>query len=235
VQFIRRDPEAPSLSLEGSFGNERTPDFSAWGGTRVGAWTLDASSDLFYTGGYILVPRSQRGGIDTPANSEHGTLDLGIGHQLGNHGLFFARTNLFEESRHNGTPLQTNDTSILEPMLGIDTPLGTNSSITARVFGDVQNYHQSFSAISADRSQEFLTNLQHVPAQEQLALDVALERPQDRVLAAGKLGGDAVIELQLSTQRPAPPARAGCRHRTREEDSCPASDVPRRRGRRRAR
>ena len=171
VQFIRRDPEAPSLSLEGSFGNERTPDFSAWGGTRVGAWTLDASSDLFYTGGYILVPRSQRGGIDTPANSEHGTLDLGIGHQLGNHGLFFARTNLFEESRHNGTPLQTNDTSILEPMLGIDTPLGTNSSITARVFGDVQNYHQSFSAISADRSQEFLTNLQHVPAQE-LGADV---------------------------------------------------------------
>jgi outer membrane receptor protein involved in Fe transport len=166
VQFIHREPAAPAVSLEASFGNERTPDFSGWAGTKVGAWTLDASSDLFYTGGYILVPHPQRGVVDTPANSEHGTLDLGIGHQLGSRGLVFARTNLFEESRHNGSALQNNDTSILEPVLGINSSLGTNSSITARVFGDVQNYHQSFSAISADRRQEFLTDLQHVPAQE---------------------------------------------------------------------
>ena len=165
VQFLERQPEAPALSLEGSFGNERTPDFSGWAGTKVAAWTADVSSDLFYTGGYILVPHSQRGVVDTPANSEHGTLNLGIGHQLGNRGLIFARTNLFEESRHNGTLLQSNDTSILEPVLGIDTPLH-DGSVSVRLFGDVQNYHQSFSAVSASRSQEFLTDLQHVPAQE---------------------------------------------------------------------
>lgn len=175
VELIQRQAEAPGLSLEGSFGNERTPDFSGWAGTKVGTWTAEVSSDLFYTGGYVLVPNSQRGAVDTPANSEHGTLNLGIGHQLGNRGLIFARTNLFEDSRHNGTPLQVNDTSILEPVLGIDSPLGTNGSINARVFGDVQNYHQSFSAISASRNQEFLTDLQHVPAQE-LGADVQATR-----------------------------------------------------------
>src|SRR5579864_2866663 len=39
VQFMTRQPEErPAFTLETSYGNERTPDLSAWTGARVGQW-----------------------------------------------------------------------------------------------------------------------------------------------------------------------------------------------------
>jgi outer membrane receptor protein involved in Fe transport len=73
---------------------------------------------------------------------------------------------LFDESRNNGTPVQTNDTRIGEGAIGIDRQVGTNDSLTGRVYGDVQSYNQRFSSVAANRATESLTNIQHVPAQE---------------------------------------------------------------------
>ena len=42
---------------------------------------------------------------------------------------------------------------------------------------------------------------EHVAAQEDVAVQVALERPQDRVLAARQLGGDGVVELELLSRQ----------------------------------
>src|SRR5579864_8598039 len=83
VQFITRQPERPAFALETSYGNERTPDLSFWTGTRAGKWDLSLASEMFRTDGYIVVPTYQRGSVDTPANSEDATVDLTVGHQLG--------------------------------------------------------------------------------------------------------------------------------------------------------
>ena len=77
---------------------------------------------MFRTDGFILVPSSQRGAVDTPANSENATVDLNIGHRLGANGRIFGRGNFFTESRHNGTQIQTNDTRLGEGALGLDKP-----------------------------------------------------------------------------------------------------------------
>jgi outer membrane receptor protein involved in Fe transport len=167
VQFITREAhDGPALSVETSYGNEQTPDLSLWTGTTVGKWDLQGSTDLFHTDGYILVPKDDRGIVDVPANSEHAAVDFSVGHQLGTNGRFFVRGNFYDESRENGTPVQTNDTRIGEGAVGVDKQLGTNDSITARVYGDVQGYNQSFSSIASTRATEALTDLQHVPAQE---------------------------------------------------------------------
>src|SRR5882724_6576923 len=73
IQFMPRETETPSFSLETSYGNEQTPDLSFWGGSRIGAWDAAISTDLMRTDGYILVPTANRGSVDTPANTEHGT------------------------------------------------------------------------------------------------------------------------------------------------------------------
>ena len=166
IQFMTRQPQEPDLALEVSYGSENTPDFSLWTGTRAGRWDVALASELFHTDGYVLVPESIRGPVDTPANSEDAVLDFTTGYRLGEHGRIFGRGSYFTEARHNGTPIQTNDTQIGNGAIGLDTPLGTAGSISARLYGSAQSYDQDFSAIAANRMSESLTDEQHVPAQE---------------------------------------------------------------------
>jgi outer membrane receptor protein involved in Fe transport len=165
VQFFTRQPQAPALNLEMSYGNERTPDLSLWTGTRLGKWDLAAATGLFRTDGYILVPASLRGTVDTAANSENATVEVNVGQQLGQQGRVFARGSYLTEYRHNGTPIQTNDTELAEGAVGVDKQFTRDDSFSARLYGLVQAYNQSFSAVAANRNSETLTVLQHVPEQ----------------------------------------------------------------------
>ncbi len=165
VQFLMRQPEAPAFSLETSYGNENTPDLSAWTGSRIGPWDYSLATEMFRTDGFILVPDSVRGSIDTAANSKDATVYAQLGHRLGNNGRIFARGNFYTEARNNGTRIQTNDTRIGEGALGVDKPFGSRDSLTARLYTDVESYNQTFSSIAPDRNSERLTDLQHVPEQ----------------------------------------------------------------------
>ena len=165
VQFITRQPEYPAFSLETSYGSEQTPDLSAWTGTRVGKWDVSAGSEMFRTDGFVLVPTWQRGTVDTPANSEDASVELNIGHELGAKGRVFGRGTFYTEFRHNGTPIQTNDTRFGQGALGLDQPFGSQDSLALRAYAQVQSYNQSFSSVAANRNSESLTDLQHVPEQ----------------------------------------------------------------------
>ncbi len=165
VQFLTRQAEHPSFSLETSYGNERTPDLSFWTGTRAGKWDLSLASEMFRTDGYIVVPTWQRGSVDTPANSEDASVELTVGHQLGEKGRIFARGSFYTEFRNNGTPIQTNDTRMGEGAVGLDQQFGGRDSFTFRAYGQVQGYDQRFSSVATDRNSESLTDIQHVPEQ----------------------------------------------------------------------
>ena len=164
VQCITLQPSSPAFALETSNGNQRTPDLSFWTGTRAGKWDLALASELFRTDGYILVPTWQRGTVDTAANSKDASVELNVGHQVGD-GRIFARGNFYTEFRHNGTPIQTNDTRMAEGALGLDQQFGSNNSLMLRAYGQVQSYDQRFSSVAADRNTEALTDLQYVPEQ----------------------------------------------------------------------
>jgi outer membrane receptor protein involved in Fe transport len=168
VQFITRQPQAPAIRLETSYGSERTPDLSFWTGTRAGPWDVSLASEMFRTDGFVMVPVSLRGIVDTPANSEDAAVDLNVGHQLGSQGRIFARGSFFTEFRHNGTRIQTNDTRLGEGALGLDRQFGGEDSLSLRAYGLVQGYNQTFSSVSSvvnPRDTESLTDLQHVPEQ----------------------------------------------------------------------
>lgn len=165
VQLITRQPESPAITLEASYGNERTPDISMWTGRRLGRWDYSVATELFRTDGFVLVPDSVRGSVDTPANSKDATVYARIGHSLGERGTIFARGNFYTEFRNNGTIVQTNDTRIGEAAVGIDKQFGQNDSLTFRLYADVEQYNQRFSAVASDRNSEILTDIQHVPEQ----------------------------------------------------------------------
>ncbi len=164
VQFLMRQPEAPAFTLETSYGNERTPDLSFWTGSRVGRWDYSVATEMFRTDGFILVPSSVQGSIDTPANSKDATIYGRIGHALGANGRIFGRGNYFTEFRNNGTQIQTNDTNLTEGAGGLDKQFGTDS-LSVRIYGEAETYHQKYSSIASGRNSETLTDLQHVPEQ----------------------------------------------------------------------
>jgi outer membrane receptor protein involved in Fe transport len=166
VQFLNRVPTEPAASVDISYGNENTPDLSAWTGTTIGRWDMDAATDMARTDGYIITPASQRGLVDTAANSEHATVDAGIGYRIPDTGRAFLRGTFFDEARNNGTPIQKNNTGTGFGVAGVNTSIGAHDWISARAYGQAQGYDQTFSSVAPNRDSERLTDIQHVPSQQ---------------------------------------------------------------------
>jgi outer membrane receptor protein involved in Fe transport len=166
INFIPRKPQGSTLSLEASYGNQQTPSASLFAGASLGRWRASVAAEAFHTDGYILVDEDERGRVDVPAGAEHSTVELTLERLLSTRGRFFARGSLFEESRENGTPLQTNRTHIRHVALGLDWQTPGAGAFSARLFGGDQVFDQDFSAVSADRNSESLTRSQRVPAQQ---------------------------------------------------------------------
>lgn len=166
IQFLTRVPKRPALSADISYSNENTPDLALWTGTVISRWDMSTAIDMSRSDGYILVPASQRGTVDTDANSKHATVDASLGYKISDATRAFLRSSFFEESRNNGTPVQVNSTGTGFGVAGVNAGIGAHDSFSARIFGQAQGYDQSFSAVAADRNSEKLTNLQHVPSQQ---------------------------------------------------------------------
>jgi len=166
VNLISRDTRESALSFETSYGNQQTPDFSLFAGGRLFQWAAQFSAEAFHTDGYVLVNEAERGRVDTKAGAEHTTLDLMLERLLADRGRIFLRGSLFDESRENGTPLQTNNTYIRQVSLGSDLQSARAGSFSVRAFALTQIYNQDFTSIAADRNSETLTRSQRVPAQQ---------------------------------------------------------------------
>ena len=189
IQFFTREPETTSISAEGSWGSENTPELSLWAGTRLGAWHGSAATDLFRTNGYIPVPESRRGTVDAPANSTHELTSVELGRHFGDFSRFFARGSYFNEDRHNGTVIQLNNTQLADFATGWNYETKDVGAISARLFGLFESYYQTFSAVTSVKSQrdtETLTDTQRVPSQA-LGGSVQWSRPIGRMqtLVAG--------------------------------------------------
>jgi outer membrane receptor protein involved in Fe transport len=165
VQFVTRRPEQGGVSLETSYGNQDSPDFSIWAGGTKGPWEAAFGGDVFHTDGYILTPEADRGTVDTKAGVSDGTADVLVGRKIGAGSDVFARGWFLQEQRDNGTPLETNRTQLGEGALGANLQMGTAGTLTLRLYGDVQTYHQNFSSVATNRDSETLTDIQTVPSQ----------------------------------------------------------------------
>jgi outer membrane receptor protein involved in Fe transport len=153
-------------TAEISYGNEDTPYASFSAGAFAGPWGFSASGQALRTHGYVIVPDDQRGLIDTPAGTGDLVGSLRLSRTLGPEGRFFVRASSFGESRHNGTPLQTNNTRIPELDLGADWTAARAGAFSARLYGSYGIFNQNFSSVAADRNSETLTNRQRSPSQQ---------------------------------------------------------------------
>jgi outer membrane receptor protein involved in Fe transport len=163
IELVRREDALPSsLAFDASAGSERTGEASLYSSLRLGSWRASASGETLTTDGYVPVERRSRGAVDVEASSRRYAGDIAADRR-DDSGRFFVRASVFDEDRENGTPLQVNDTRIAQVSFGGERRVG-GGALSMRAWASDQEYHQTFSAISADRSTERLTRLQEVPA-----------------------------------------------------------------------
>lgn len=166
ISIVRAPVDRNAISLEAAYGNEDSPDLSLAASRSMGAWAVGLTTELFRTDGYIAVPSDLRGTVDTPVNSEDAGGDLTVRRKFGDSGSVFVRGSLFGESRHNGTPLQVNSTTIRELDLGGNWDGHELGILALHAYASRQSLDQSFSSIAANRNSESLTRTQSVPAQQ---------------------------------------------------------------------
>ena len=174
VQLLTHGARGPDLAAEASYGELDTPEASLFAAHEWGAWGVSFAAEGFHTDGYVQIDPAERGPVDTPVASRHTTADLAL-ERRSDSGRAFVRGSTFDESRDNGTRLQENDTEIRQWSAGLDRSLGTGS-LSVRAYGSDQDFHQTFTAVAADRASERLIRDQHVPA-ESLGGSVQASRP----------------------------------------------------------
>lgn len=166
INVIERQPGPTAFALDTGYAQENTSHASLLGTTAIGSLSGMFAGDFLRTDGYIEIPSSLRGTVDTAANVHYQNAETDLRRALRDRGAVFLRGNFLNEARGNGTPLQTNGTRLWRYNGGLDWTTESSGAFTTRLFGSQEHYRQTFSAIAADRDSEFLTRLQQVATQQ---------------------------------------------------------------------
>jgi outer membrane receptor protein involved in Fe transport len=188
-----------AANIEGSYGNENSPFGSGWGALSFGQWNIVASGEGYRTDGYIDIPQSLRGTVDTPVNVQYGSGNLRLERVFGDRGRVFLNGTLYGEDRQNGTPLQINDTTIRQLAFGTDYNSPEAGLFTLRLYGGTENYHQTFSSVATNRDSESLTDVQNVPVQQMGMIGQWSKQLASRFTMLAGLDGTYVQGVSLET------------------------------------
>ncbi len=166
VQLTHFTAQQTHVTGTGYVGNLFTPGGSVAADQNFGKWWLGGASSSFRTNGYVPVPTTERGAVDTVANSENGSGWVRLERDVSESGRVFVAGDLYGESRQNGTYLQFNSATIRELRTGVDWSSSEIGDVSTRVYGGTENLRQTFSAIAVDRASESLTRDQSVPVSQ---------------------------------------------------------------------
>lgn len=155
------EPFRLSLGMEG--GNLSTMQPSAGFSHVVKKIGFSGFFRAFDTDGYLIVPKELAGRIDTPAGVRFASGAFKVDYATEKERVSL-KVDVLTEERANGTPFQTNSTSLGTLGANYSRDFGT-ASLGLIGYHSRQQYHQSFSALAPDRNSERLTSYQSVPSE----------------------------------------------------------------------
>src|SRR5262245_26123791 len=166
INLITRPPSERVINAEAAYGARDTSDVTFFASDRWNDFSASVAGEAFRTDGYFVIAPEIRGAADARAASRHRAITLRLTNEWNATDAAFVRGSLFDEDRDNGTKAQFNDTATESLATGgrLRTPDGSDWSLA--VFANQQRFHQSFTAVAANRASETLTRLQFVPARD---------------------------------------------------------------------
>jgi outer membrane receptor protein involved in Fe transport len=166
INVISRPPSQRVINAEAAYGNRDTADTTFFAGDKWKGFSASVAGEAFRTDGYFLIAPEIRGTADDLAASKHRALTLRLENDWNASDAVFLRGSLFDEDRRNGTKAQTNDTASESLVAGGRFRTSEGSDWNLTLFANQQRYHQTFSAVAADRNSEALNRLQFVPSRD---------------------------------------------------------------------
>ncbi len=164
IHLISSAPSAERLTLLAEGGNRGTfQPFASYSNLFGQRWGVTAAARALTTTGFEIVPESIRGAADTKANSRFFAPQIKLD-WLGARDRLSLKSDLLTEERANGTSLTRNSTSLGSVAGNYSRSAGT-TTVSLLAFHQRQQFHASFSALSADRNTERLTFRQSVPSE----------------------------------------------------------------------
>jgi outer membrane receptor protein involved in Fe transport len=166
INVISRPPSQRVINAEAAYGNRNTADTTFFAGDKWKGFSASVAGEAFRTDGYFLIAPEIRGTADDLAASKHRALTLRLENDWNASDAVFLRGSLFDEDRRNGTKAQTNDTASESLVAGGRFRTSEGSDWNLTLFANQQRYHQTFSAVAANRNSEALNRLQFVPSRD---------------------------------------------------------------------
>jgi outer membrane receptor protein involved in Fe transport len=154
---IRVDLARAGVRLLAEGGQQGTARLSLF----AGAGALRGGAERFTTDGFVTVAPEDRGPIDVPASSHHTSVFGGARLPAQNASHVDLRGGYVTERRGNGTPFQTNSTTVRHGAATMAREFGAGI-LSVRLSGASQDYDQAFSAVAPDRASERPTTAQRV-------------------------------------------------------------------------
>jgi outer membrane receptor protein involved in Fe transport len=163
VQLITEPPVGERGRVSAMAGDFETRSAEVSVAQPVGPGTFQVLGRAFSTEGFRTVSADRIGSIDTPAGDRHGWL-TGRWRQAVNDRTTVTLTGrYYRETRGNGTPYQENSTRETFGSAVVDAQPEAGFDWNATVYGQDQNYTQTFSSVNAARTAE-------TPASEQYSV-----------------------------------------------------------------
>ncbi len=166
INLISRAPSQTVIDAQASYGTRDTRDVTFFASERWKGLGVSAAGEAFDTDGYFIIAPELRGLVDEEAASKHRLISLRLTYDWNAENSVFARGSLFDEDRRNGTKLQRNDTATESVATGGRVRTSDGSNWNLALFANRQRFHQSFTAVAANRNSENLTRLQFVPSRD---------------------------------------------------------------------
>lgn len=166
INVATRRPEPRTASARAFGGSRGSANGEAFASHALGPVAASVGGSYYRTDGYTLVREDQRGPVDENAASRHRSGNWRLEYSPSPGFTVFQNGRVFAEDRDNGTPLTTNSTR--ETFLGGGLRANTSGGSVwqANVFGHMDDFESTFSAVSADRSSETLSLAQAVDYQD---------------------------------------------------------------------
>lgn len=163
ISLWSREPERRHLHASYEGGNDNSHDVSAGYSDLWPHSAFSADTRAFSTDGYFIVPANLRGTADQPANVRFVTGGVRLD-WFSRSNRIFTRADVLAEERHNGTVLQHNSTGLGSIAMHYSHE-AAHDGFSLLGFHTREQFHSTFSAVSASRNFERLTSTQTVPAE----------------------------------------------------------------------
>jgi len=149
-----RDPERNAGGFVAEGGERGSARTEGWVSRQYGDTSAIVDARWMRSGDYPVVSEATRGSIDKPAGSEHETGGFLVQHRLSPTARVHLAARGFHEYRDNGTPYQNNETTSGFFRTGAEVDSESLGSLRADIFGTVQSFWSTFSAVAPDRESE---------------------------------------------------------------------------------